>query len=147
MSERPLSRRDQLKLKAYDSLNLWNDNESKVNLRLDALAISVIGIIAYAVSKQKLQKLEGILLVIFSVLILVVWLVLCWKYSKRVIKRFELMQEIECDLGFSAHRRMADFIKDSWWQRNLTHFVVRCIIGGIIVGTLGIAVFMHILSN
>ena len=57
MSERPLSRRDQLKLKAYDSLNLWNDNESKVNLRLDALAISVIGIIAYAVSKQKLQKL------------------------------------------------------------------------------------------
>ena len=147
MSERPLSRRDQLKLKAYDSLNLWNDNESKVNLRLDALAISVIGIIAYAVSKQKLQKLEGILLVIFSVLILVVWLVLCWKYSKRVIKRFELMQEIECDLGFSAHRRMADFIKNSWWQRYLTHFVVRCIIGGIIVGTLGIAVFMHILSN
>ena len=57
------------------------------------------------------------------------------------------MQEIECDLGFSAHRRMADFIKNSWWQRYLTHFVVRCIIGGIIVGTLGIAVFMHILSN
>ena len=52
----PLSRRDQLKLKAYDSLNLWNDNESKVNLRLDALAISVIGIIAYAVSKQNYKS-------------------------------------------------------------------------------------------
>ena len=104
MSEQPLSRDDQLKLKAYDSLNLWNDNESKVNLRLDALAISVIGAIAYTVSKQELQKLEGILLVFFPVLILVVWIVLCKKYSDRVDKRFELMREIECDLGFSAHK-------------------------------------------
>ena len=61
MSEQPLSRDDQLKLKAYDSLNLWNDNESKVNLAIDALPISAIGAIAYTVSKLTLGKVVTIL--------------------------------------------------------------------------------------
>ena len=55
------------------------------------------------------------------------------------------MQEIECDLGFSAHKDMDKFIQKSCVQRHLTHLRVRVAISVIIVGTLGIAVLMHIL--
>ena len=96
MSEQPLSRDDQLKLKAYDSLNYWNDNESKVNLAIDALPISVIGAIAYTVLKLELDKDETMLTVFIpSLVILCLWLALCRKYSDRVKERFKLMQKIE----------------------------------------------------
>ena len=99
MSEQPLSRDDQLKLKAYDSLNFWNDNESKVNLTIDALPISAIGVIVYTVSRLELETCEIILAAVLpSLLIVGLWLALCWKYSRRVKKRFKLMTEIERNL-------------------------------------------------
>ena len=145
MSEQPLSRDDQLKLKAYDSLNLWNDNESKVNLAIDALPISVIGAIAYTVLKLELDKDETMLTVFIpSLVILCLWLALCRKYSDRVKERFKLMQKIECDLGFSAHKDMDKFIQKSCSQRLLTHFAVRVAISVIFLATAMIAVFMHL---
>ena len=146
MSEQPLSRDDQLKLKAYDSLNYWNDNESKVNLAIDALPISVIGAIAYTVLKLELDTLETIFTVVIpSLVILCLWLALCWKYSHRVKERFKLMREIECDLGFSAHKDMDKFIQKSCVQRHLSHFAVRVAISVIFLATAMIACLMYIL--
>ena len=136
-----LSRRDQLRLKEYDSLNFWNDNESKVNLAIDALPVSVIGGIAYIVSKFKPNpSLAPIVFgCVASTLVLIIWLALSAKYSARLKKRFEWMQEIERDLGFSAHIRMTGFIKARFLQRYLTHLRVRIAIVVYVVGSMAIA--------
>ena len=124
-----LSRRDQLRLKEYDSLSFWNDNESKVNLAIDALPISVIGGIAYFLSKIKCPSHAQIAIgIIASILVVIIWLTLSKKYSARLKKRFEWMREIEQDLGFSAHIRMYDFIQSSSLQRKLSHLLVRKVI-------------------
>ena len=128
-----LSRRDQLRLKEYDSLNFWNDNESKVNLAIDALPISVIGGMAYILSKIKCPSRWQIAIgVIASILVVIIWLALSAKYSARLKKRFEWMQGIERELGFSAHIRMTHFIQASFLQRTLSHFFVRRIIVAIV---------------
>ena len=135
-----LSRRDQLRLKEYDSLNFWNDNESKVNLAIDALPISVIGGIAYILSKiecpSNIQRIVG---AIASILVVILWLVLSKKYSDRVDKRFKWMQEIERELGFSAHIKMTVFIKASFLQRHLSHLRARLVIVAIVVASVLIA--------
>ena len=53
--------RRSVETQAYDSLNFWNDNESKVNLTIDALPISAIGVIVYTVSRLELETCEIIL--------------------------------------------------------------------------------------
>ena len=135
-----LSRRDQLRLKEYDSLNFWNDNESKVNLAIDALPISVIGGIAYIFSKIECpSNIQIIVGVVASILVVILWLVLSKKYSDRVDKRFKWMQEIERELGFSAHIRMTVFIKASFLQHHLSHLRARLVIVAIVVASVLIA--------
>ena len=134
----------ELRLKEYDSLSFWNDNESKINLRIDALPISAIGGIAYAASQTELCVRTRVLIVgISSIPILVIWLALCWKYSRRIKKRFELMQGIERDLGFSAHIRMNDYIRNSYLQRYLTHFISRFFIVIIVAGAVAVAFLLN----
>ena len=133
-----------LRLKEYDSLSFWNDNESKINLRIDALPISAIGGIAYAVSQTELCVRTKVLIVgISSIPILAIWLALCWKYSRRIKKRFELMQDIERQVGFSAHIRMNDYIKNSYLQRYLTHFTSRFLIVIIVAGSVAAAFLLN----
>ena len=134
----------ELRLKEYDSLSFWNDNESKINLRMDALPISTIGAIAYAVSQTELCLRTKILIVgISSIPILAIWLALSWKYSRRIKKGFELMQDIERQVGFSAHIRMNDYIKSSYLQRYLTHFASRFLIVIIVAGSVATAFLLN----
>ena len=140
MSPSPLSRREQLRLKEYDSLSTWNDNESKINLAIDALPISAIGGIAYILSKIECPSDTQIIVgVIASILVVILWLTLSAKYSDRLKKRFEWMREIERDLGFSGHIRMTGFIKASFLQRELSHLRARLIIVGIVAASALIA--------
>ena len=133
----------ELRLKEYDALSAWNDYECKVNVAIDVLPVSAIGGIAYAVSKMALSPgVTALIMAIPSILIVIIWLALCLKYSERVKKRFELMQQIEREVGFSAHIRMNDFIKNSRLQRSLTHFLSRLIIVLIVGFTLAIAFCM-----
>lgn len=52
------------------------------------------------------------------------------------------MQQIEREVGFSAHIRVSAFIKNSRLQQSLTHFVSRLIIVLIVGISLAIAFCM-----
>lgn len=81
----------ELRLKEYDSLSAWNDNECKVNVAIDVLPVSAIGGLAYAVSKMSMTPVATALTVaVPSILIVFVWLALCLKYSERVKRGLNL---------------------------------------------------------
>ena len=73
----------------FDALNLSRFTKQSLTFQLRTCYIRE-GRNVYTVSKQELQKLEGILQVFFPALILVVWIVLCDQFSDRVDKRFAL---------------------------------------------------------
>ena len=53
------------------------------------------------------------------------------------------MQDIERQVGFSAHIRMNDYIKNSYLQRYLTHFTSRFLIVIIVAGSVAAAFLLN----
>ena len=113
-SAKTLSRRDQLQLRAYDSLIFWNDHEGKVMMSLDAVVI--IGIAALLVKKPEISTLGLVIGAVGYLFAVSIWMFLACRTYSRMLRRFELAESIEKQLGFSAHTAMTPYMKRRWYK-------------------------------
>ena len=119
-SEATLSRRDQLQLRAYDSLIFWNDHEGKVMMSLDAVVI--IGIVALVVKTPDISRPGLVIATVGYLLTVGTWMYLACRTYNRMRRRFELAGSIEKQLGFSAHTAMSPQLKRRWYKPTYRSF-------------------------
>ena len=128
-----LSRCDHLQLEAYRTHNLWNDHDGKNMMLMDG----ILGAVAAALLFRDPNKLLDttslkVVATAFLTLMLTMWGVLYWKFSRRMQFRYETMRSIELKLGFRAHKDIKAYI-DTHRIQKLKFFWVRVVISGLLL--------------
>ena len=127
-----LSRCDHLQIEAYRTHNLWNDHDGKNMMLMDA----ILGAVAAALLFRNPDILNTLLLKLvasfFLGIMLFMWGVLDWKFSKRMHFRYDTMRAIEGKLGFRAHKDIKAYI-DTHRIQKLKFFLVRVAISALLL--------------
>ena len=132
-----LSRRDHLQIEAYRTQNLWNDHDGKNMMVMDVIVATVAAALLFkggdVFESTPLKWVVTILLAIMAA----TWGSFYYKFSKRMIFRYDTMRAIEGKLGFRAHKEMKTFISKHFSQK-LSFLWVRI---GLTLLLLGFVVF------
>ena len=130
--QQSMSAEQQMTLEGYKDLSSWNGRDKQTTTAFDRLFLPVtIG--AWAVS---LVKYDAYFTHVYigGGLLLAFWILLSWRYYRRISDRFLAMKEIEYCLGFKAHGRLSDNLgapKDI--SLRIWFYIVTMLIGALVV--------------
>ena len=128
-----LSRRDQLQLEAYRSLNLWNDHDGKILLTFDTVMLAFVAAMLFAEDRFNTMPWWAF---VVGIVVVVMWFLLALRTYNRMKERYVLMRAIEGKLGFRAHIAIFSIIESSRFLQKIRFLTFRCVIALIMVGTM-----------
>ena len=106
-----LSRDKQLKIKAYESLNLWNNHEANMtHLHTKWIVIVPAATIIYAVHPGGPPHLVRFFVIVLSIALTRLLIYLFKKADLVIAERYRLLRKLECELDFCAHRDVKRFV-------------------------------------
>ena len=136
-----LSRCDHLQIEAYRTQNLWNDHDGKNMMVMDVIVATVAAALLFkggdVFESTPLKWVVTILLAIMAA----TWGLFYYKFSKRMIFRYDTMRAIEGKLGFRAHKEVKTFISTHCLQHCLQKLSFLWVRIGLTILLLGFVVF------
>lgn len=129
-----LSRCDHLQLEAYRTHNQWNDHDGKNMIGMDAIVAAVAAGFLFRASETLDTIALKVLATVFLSLILIMWALLYFKFSRRMNFRYKRMRAIECNVGFHAHREVKSYIDTHCLQKLVMFFWVRIAFSAALLG-------------
>lgn len=127
-----LSRWDHLQIEAYRTHNQWNDHDGKNMMLMDAILGAIAAALLFRNPNILNTELLRVLATLFLLVMLFMWGVLYWKFSKRMHFRYDTMRDIEGKLGFRAHKDIKAYI-DTHPIQQWKFFWVRVVISGLLL--------------
>ena len=96
----------QMTLEGYKNLSAWNDRDVQTLSSYDKIFLPVV-ITGWAISFTKFSP-SFLFVYIGGAILLTFWILLSQRYAQRTRQRFCIMGEMECCLGFRAHKAIQD---------------------------------------
>ena len=101
-----MTEQQELTLEGYRNLSFWNKHEAQAVLSFDKIFLPAS--IGASILSLAREPSSYIFVFVGSWLLLTFWLLLSWRYRKRIEDRFSIMKRIERYLGFKAHLLISD---------------------------------------
>ena len=139
-----LCKEDQVKLKAYETLNFWNNHDANLAALFTKWCVILPAVtmlyVAYPGGPPWIVKC---VVIVLSIVIMFILKHLYQKFDLVIRERYRLLHEIECDLKFRAHLDVYDYARQTGLIGQYMKWRLRVTVGGIVLLfiTLGISIF------
>ena len=101
-----MTEQQELTLEGYRNLSFWNKHDAQAVLSFDKIFLPAS--IGASILSLAREPSSYIFVFVGSWLLLTFWLLLSWRYRKRIEDRFSIIKRIERYLGFKAHLLISD---------------------------------------